>query len=864
MNRLFTLTFLLYQFVNFTSFSQLTYQKTISGLGVDYANCVHNTDDGGSIIVGRTNSFGAGNDDVYVLKLDSDGNEIWEKTIGSNGLERGESIISTLDGGYLIVGTKVSAGLQEQFYLIKTDSVGNVLWEKTYGGNSIDYGKKVIQLSDSSYVVSGTTSSYGSGQNDFYIIKVDQLGNLLFTKTIGGSQNELLWDMILTSDNKIVLCGSTISFGAGNNDGYLVNLDLNGNLNWAKTYGLNFSDRFFCITETSDNGFVLGGASSSAGAGSDDWWVLKTTSLGIVESSIIYGGSSADQLYDIVQNPDNSYSLFGYSLSYGPSGNAMLMNTDSNGNMLWTKVYGGTSYSIGLSFIPINSGFLLTGWTGISNENMFLIQTNSNGTSGCNEISVFPNQSSFIPTSMTAGLSSIGGSVAVAFSTSNVPSFTKTTLCTSCPSTFENIFVNACISYMAPSGSIHTSSEIFNDTIPNAAGCDSIITINLTINQNTFSTISMSACGSFTAPDGQVYTTSGNYTAIIPNSAGCDSTISINLTINAIPNISAGVDQTVCEGALVTLNASGGSVYTWDNSVINGVSFPPPIGINEYVVSGVSVNGCTNTDTVTVTVNALPLVNFSVDVMTGCSPLTFNVTNSTPNSQNCTWDISNGDDLIGCGTVTGLLYQVGCHDITLTTTDNNGCSNSYTAASIICVEAPPNALFSASQNSFSQTGEQIFFTNNSTGASSYTWDFGDSSPISTLVDPTHVYEDGFQDSFIVELIAFSSFGCSDTSYLTIYNTSISDSVDTDVFIPTGFSPNNDNENDTWTVSGLKNYPNVVINVFNRWGQLIFDGNSTYSSWDGTYLGEILPTADYYYIVDLGNGTKLSGVVTLKQ
>jgi gliding motility-associated-like protein len=433
-----------------------------------------------------------------------------------------------------------------------------------------------------------------------------------------------------------------------------------------------------------------------------------------------------------------------------------------------------------------------------------------------------------------------------------------------CQNSINSITVSACNSFISPSGDIHTTSGVFNDTIPNAAGCDSIITINLTINQNTSSLISPSACGTYTAPDGQVYTASGNFSAVIPNSNGCDSTISINLTILPIPTISAGVNQTVCDGNSVTLTGSGGVVYTWDNSIVNGVSFVPLVGINEYVVSGMSANGCFDTDTVIVTVNALPTVSFTIDETSGCAPLVFNLTNTSLNSIDCSWDISNGDDLIGCGTVTGVLNQMGCHDITLTTTDNNGCSNSYTATSIICVEALPNASFSASTNSFSQPGEQVVFTNNSTGAASYSWNFGDSSPISTADNPTHVYEVGVQDSFIVELIAVSTLGCSDTSYLTIYDTSVSDSVDTDIFIPTGFSPNSDNENDTWEVTGLEKYPNAIINVFNRWGQLLFDGGYGNSVWSGVYQGEILPTADYYYIVDLGNGTKFNGVVTLKQ
>lgn len=435
-------------------------------------------------------------------------------------------------------------------------------------------------------------------------------------------------------------------------------------------------------------------------------------------------------------------------------------------------------------------------------------------------------------------------------------------LCSLSSSSIDTI---TCSSYSAPSGTVHISSGIFNDTILNAAGCDSIITINLIIKQPTSSSITLNICSnSFTAPDGQAYSQNGTYIAIIPNISGCDSTITINLTLTQPPNVNAGANQTICEGTQITLSGTGATVYNWSNGIINNASFQPSVGTHFYYVTGTNTIGCSDTDTVQIIVNPLPVVSFIGENITGCSPLTFNLINTTPNSLNCNWEVSNGDVLIGCGTVTGVLNQIGCHDITLTTTDNNGCSNSYTAANIICVEALPNASFSVSSNSFSHSGEQVIFTNNSTGANSYLWNFGDSSPISTEDNPTHIFEVGNQDSIIVELIAVSSFGCSDTSYLIIYDTSVSDSIDSDIFIPTGFSPNDDNENDTWEVTGLEKYPNSIISVFNRWGQLLFDGGYGNSVWSGVYQGEILPTGDYYYIVDLGNGTKFNGVVTLKQ
>jgi gliding motility-associated-like protein len=583
---------------------------------------------------------------------------------------------------------------------------------------------------------------------------------------------------------------------------------------------------------------------------------------------------SGGTLHSLALKADGTVWAWGYNL-YGQLGNGS--NTDSQlaiqvmslNNIIAITASGHSSYALKSDGTVWAWGFNLYGQLGNGNN------TDSNipvQVTGLNNVNALNSGVTHVIATKNDGSVWLWGRNALgqlgngSNLDSNVP-LTLTGMCLPflpCSTSYHSISAIECSSYISPSGDIHTISEIFNDTIPNAAGCDSVITINLTILNSSSSTISPTACGSYTAPDGTVHTTSGIFSSVIPNAAGCDSTITVNLTVNPYPTVDAGTDQTVCDGTSVTLTGTGAVVYTWDNSIVNGGSFIPPVGINEYVISGMSVLGCFDTDTVIVTVNSLPTVSFTIDKTSGCAPLVFNLTNTTLNSINCFWDISNGADLNGCGTVTGVLNQIGCHDITLTTTDNNGCTNSYTATNIICVQALPNASFSASANSFSQSGEQIVFTNSSSGASSYSWNFGDSSPISTIENPTHIYQDGVQASYVVELISFSDYGCSDTAYLTIFNTPNSDTIDSEIFIPTGFSPNNDGENDSWTITGLEKYPKAVIQVFNRWGQLLFDGGPSNPSWDGYFQGKLLPTADYYFIVDLGTDEKINGVVTLKQ
>jgi arginine repressor len=187
--------------------------------------------DGGYVVVGYTKSFGAGDWDMYVVKLDSSGNVVWTKTIGGNGYDYANSIIQSSDGGYVVAGYTYSFGAGVvDFYVVKLDSSGNVVWTKTIGGNYYDYAYSITQSSDGGYVVAGYTDSFGAGSADFYVVKLDSSGNVMWTKTIGGSNSDYAYSIIQSSDGGYVVAGYTWSFGAGWSDIYVVKMDANGNV----------------------------------------------------------------------------------------------------------------------------------------------------------------------------------------------------------------------------------------------------------------------------------------------------------------------------------------------------------------------------------------------------------------------------------------------------------------------------------------------------------------------------------------------------------------------------------------------------------------------------------------------------------
>jgi hypothetical protein len=187
--------------------------------------------DGGYVVTGRTNSFGAGNYDLWVLKLDSLGNTQWQKTYGSTDHDSGHCINQSTDGGYAVTGRTYSYGAgSADFWVLKLDSSGNTQWQKTYGGTDSDYGYCINQTSDGGYAVTGSTTSYGAGNADLWVIKLDSSGNTQWQKTYGGSSSDFGYCINQSTDGDYVVTGFTDSYGAGNVDLWVLRLDSSGDI----------------------------------------------------------------------------------------------------------------------------------------------------------------------------------------------------------------------------------------------------------------------------------------------------------------------------------------------------------------------------------------------------------------------------------------------------------------------------------------------------------------------------------------------------------------------------------------------------------------------------------------------------------
>ena len=222
-------------------------------------------------------SFGNGNYDVWLIKTDGNGNEIWNKTFGGTNYDESISVQQTTDGGYIISGTTFSFGNgATNIYLIKADGNGNEIWNKTFGGTSNNWSYSVQQSTDGGYIIIGYTNSF---MEFVYLIKTDGSGNELWSKTFGGTNDDST-SVQQTTDGGYIVTGYTKSSGNGDADVYLIKTDGSGNELWNKTFGGTYEDGGFDVQQTADGGYIITGKTLYAGSVNSDLYLIKTDGNG--------------------------------------------------------------------------------------------------------------------------------------------------------------------------------------------------------------------------------------------------------------------------------------------------------------------------------------------------------------------------------------------------------------------------------------------------------------------------------------------------------------------------------------------------------------------------------------------------------
>jgi gliding motility-associated-like protein len=322
--------------VKINSNGLIAWSKTFGGVLEDDGRGLCEISSGGYALVGSTNSFGAGLNDLYLFKTDVTGTLIWSTAIGGTGDDYGFIVEETSDGGLIMVGHTSSYGAGgNDVYLVKTNANGTVLWTKTFGGNGDDRRFSVVQTIDGGYAIGGYTTSYGAGGADVYLIKTDMNGDEQWTKTFGGLYDDQGFSIAQSSDKGYILTGfankgdvTTID-----NDIYLIKTDEAGTLTWSKTFGGTQDDEGNVVRQTSDGGYAVFGFEASLGFGLYDACLLKTDANGNPVFTKAFGGTDDDLAISGHYLADNTYALAGFSASSGAgSFDVFVVKTDASGN----------------------------------------------------------------------------------------------------------------------------------------------------------------------------------------------------------------------------------------------------------------------------------------------------------------------------------------------------------------------------------------------------------------------------------------------------------------------------------------------------------------------------------------------------
>lgn len=364
--------------------------------GQHNTNDVQQTNDGGYITIGNTNASSSGdmtatnhndNDDVWVIKYDTNGKREWQRLYGGVGYDHGNAIIQTLDGGYIFIATINNNGLSPgtgdvmsyplghaggEIWVVKLDTTGNIEWQRLYGGNNLEEGRTITQLSDGSYIIGGFTESSLSGDVtgsrtnfDFWVLKLTSAGAITWQQTYNnpgsGSGDDYLDSLTPTLDGTgYILGGRSISNYRSTNgqDYFVLKISLTGEVQWQKLYGSSGTDVCFSIISTSDGGYMLAGRSNGSltgdltltNHGSYDMWIIKLNALGNIDWQRLLGGNLNDEAHSVIETSDGGYIVAGASSS-SENGNITAVNKGQSdvcifklntaGNIEWQKLYGG-------------------------------------------------------------------------------------------------------------------------------------------------------------------------------------------------------------------------------------------------------------------------------------------------------------------------------------------------------------------------------------------------------------------------------------------------------------------------------------------------------------------------------------------
>jgi len=412
MNKKLILPLIVIFFTNilFAQAPNIQWQRSYGGSKKDIALCTKQTSDNGYILAGYSESndgnltLNHGNYDFWILKLDSNGNIEWQKSLGGSSYDIAQSIEQTFDGGYIVAGTSSSNDGDvtgnhgsEDYWVVKLDKDGNIEWQKSLGGSNIDSAFALSKTSDGGYIVAGESySNNATGKSDFWIVKLNHIGDVQWQKYLGGSSFETANSIKETFDKGYIVAGYSASNDGdvtgnhGSYDYWVVKLNNNGMIEWQKSLGGTGIDLANSVLQTSDEGYIVAGSSTSNNGdvtenrGSDDYWVVKLDKNGMIQWQKSLGGSDADFTNTIYQTATGDYIIAGVTLSndgdinsYYGGNDIWVVKLDQNGSIKWQKSLGGSQDDLAFSIQQTSDdGYILAGNSNSSDGNITSNQGN--------------------------------------------------------------------------------------------------------------------------------------------------------------------------------------------------------------------------------------------------------------------------------------------------------------------------------------------------------------------------------------------------------------------------------------------------------------------------------------------------------
>lgn len=705
----------------------LQWAKTYGHSSGEAAHSVHQTTDGGFVVFGQYSSFTLnGNYDFGLVKTDAAGVMQWTKLYGTSGLEQGRFVRQTSDGGYIMTG--INGTGNPNIYVVKTDVNGNLVWTGSIGGAMEDYAHCVRQTTDGGYILGGGTKSYGAGGTDAFLVKLTSNGILDWARTFGGAGEEASLSVQQTIDGGYALAGVTNSVGSGWDDLFIVKTDNMGNTQWTKAYGGSSQDGpgvFFAMDkkvylhQTTDGGYSLTAYSGSFAGGFV--YLVKTDSNGDgncnqvnvtftttspVPPVTAVGTMTTVPNLEVVATPTTSIVISNdTTVCPCPQPNAVASAnvTICQGANATLSATGGTSYSwsngASTSVIVVSptssASYIVTVNDSCGNDKDTVLVT----------VNPLPNAAAGNPSTICpGGMLTLTGSGAGSYvwspggqtSSSIVVSPTITT-------NYSLSVTNSC----------GTSVSTVSVTVSNS--------INVSVSGNT--TICSGQTATLTANGGSAYSWSNGSTmnpilvsptaattySVIATSGTCSDTTAVQVVVSAAPSVSVTASSiTLCAGQSVTLTASGSSSYSWNTGATTSLIVVTPASSASYSVIAGS-GSCTAMATYSVAVS--PAISVSVTPVAICSGGTAVLSASGGNSYS--WNT---------GATTSAI------SVTPTSTTNytvQVTSGACTASAVATVMVAPSIQASISGNTTICSGGLASLT--ASGGSNYSWSNGSTS-----------------------------------------------------------------------------------------------------------------------------------------